>query len=117
MNDQIKANEEVKIINNAAEENLKLLEKAPREPKKEKFVDGEFVIPATYKCTKCGKVYHVARQTAINRINKQYGGSMKKWLAEAVCSDCKAEAKLEAKIQELQAKKAAKEQVTVEETK
>lgn len=97
-----------------AEQNVSALERKPREPKKEHFNDGDYVVPGAYKCTKCGKTYHVARQTAINRINKQYHGNIKEWLENAKCSSCKAEEKLELKIQELQAKKVAKEQATAE---
>ena len=100
---------------NIAEQNLNNINKAPREPKKEHFKDGDYRVPTTQRCTVCGREYHVTRQTAINRINKQYNGEIKKWLSEAVCSHCKREQKLEKQIQQLQEQKnkleSAKQQV------
>lgn len=88
------------------EQNLNSINKAPRAPKKEHFKDGDFVVPTKYRCTVCGREYHVTRQTAINRINKQYGGEIKKWLSEAICSDCKREQRINKQIEKLQAQKA-----------
>lgn len=74
--------------------NLSLLNAAPvRQPKTYQFADGEYRIPHHYTCTVCGKKNAVTPQVLINRVNKNYGGSLKKYLENAVCSHCKKELK------------------------
>ena len=95
---------ETPVISAAGEENLQMLTKAPREPKKHAFADGEFPIPNKYKCTRCGKVHNVTQKTLVTRVEKKYGNKLKDYLANAVCSACKRIEKNDELIKKLQAK-------------
>ena len=105
MNEQNITNTEVKTLS-AAEQNLALLEKKPREYKTHKFADGEYRVPTEYVCTKCGQKYHVRQEVLITRIEKKYGNSMQRFLKEATCSHCGKADKLAAQIAKLEAQKA-----------
>ena len=91
---QDKANTTASVNSEAVDLNAALLSNKVREPKLYKFADGEFKVPQYYYCTKCGKKHAVARQTLINRVNNQFGGKLKDYLANAVGSDCKREARV-----------------------